>query len=108
MMPYEIVFTAKAKQNLNDIAIKVYELAKDKQTAINFVNRLRNAVKQLEYFPVSGKLPVDRTLLGFGYRYLIEGDYLIFYVCDDEKRKVFIHYVVNGKTDYIRAIIGNV
>ena len=100
-MVCEIIFTAKAKQNLNDVAIEVYELSKDKPTAVRFVNRLKN-------FPLSGKLPVDRTLLSFGYRYLIEGDYLIFYVYDDESRKAYIHYIVNGKTDYIRAIIGNI
>ena len=107
-MVCEIIFTAKAKQNLNDVAIEVYELSKDKPTAVRFVNRLRGAVDRLKNFPLSGKLPVDRTLLSFGYRYLIEGDYLIFYVYDDESHKAYIHYIVNGKTDYIRAIIGNI
>ena len=40
--------------------------------------------------------------------HLIEGDYLIFHVYDDESSKAYIHYIVNGKTDYIRAIIGNI
>ena len=107
-MTYEIVFTAKAQQNLNDIVLKVYELSNDKPTAIGFANRLRNAEKRLEDFPASGKLPIDRILLGFGYRYVIEGDYLIFYLHDDENRKVYIHHIVNGKTDYIRTIIRNI
>ena len=107
-MKYSIYFAAKARQDLNEIAVAVYNLSKDKTVTRNVISDVKNAVTQLADFPLSGKLPIDRNLLSLGYRYLIERDYLIFYSIDETKNRVLINAVVNGKTDYVSKIINEI
>lgn len=107
-MKYSIYFTAKARQDLTEIAVAVYNLSKDKVVTRNVISDVKNTVTQLADFPLSGKLPIDRNLLCLGYRYLIERDYLIFYSIDKTNNRVLINTVVNGKTDYVSKIINEI
>lgn len=102
-MKYSIEFTDTAKSDLRDIAIYIAEESKDKEIAKRFVKELTDHCVQLETFPQSGSIPKDRTLISFGYRFLVHKEYLIFYSIDEVARKVYINSVFNAKKDYTRV-----
>jgi toxin ParE1/3/4 len=48
--------------------------------------------------PQLGKTPGDPDLKSLGYRYLIIGNYLIFYTI--EKRTILVHRILHGARNY--------
>ena len=65
----------------------------------------RSIIKRLEgleTFPNSGAIPRDLRLRRRGYRFLVEGDYLIFYKL--RSSQVRIHRIVHGRRRYAHLL----
>ncbi|MCR5456846.1 MAG: type II toxin-antitoxin system RelE/ParE family toxin [Clostridiales bacterium] len=103
-MKYKIIFSKTAEDDLREIALYIVEHSNNVDLAINFVNGIRETCKILEDFPECGSVPQDRILVCNGYRFLVYGNYLVFYVHKVEDDSVFILSVVNSKQDYLRVI----
>lgn len=61
----------------------------------------RSVIKRLEAletFPNSGAIPRDPRLRRAGYRFLVEGDYLIFYKVRGRQARVY--RIVHGRRQY--------
>lgn len=99
-MKYSVQLTDTAKSDLKDIASYITRQTQDKNIAKKFVEKIINHCKILEDFPLSGAIPKDRTLVSFGYRFLVYQEYLIFYSVDDSNAKVYLNAVFNVKKDY--------
>ena len=103
-MSCKVIFTDTAKSDLLDIARSLAELSKDKALAIRFVRELQEETKHLEQFPESGAVPRDRVLKSSGYRFLVHGAYLLFYLYKKEEHAAYVMAVFQGKRDYIRVM----
>ena len=103
-MSCKVIFTDTAKSDLLDIAHSLAEISKDKAFAVRFVRELQQETARLEQFPESGAVPRDRVLKSSGYRFLVHGDYLLFYLYEKEKNAVCVMAVFNGKRDYMRVM----
>ena len=103
-MSYRVVLTDTAKQDLRDIAFYIVDESKSVDIAKRFVNELREKANKLTEFPNSGSLPKDRILKSLGYRFLVHGDYLLFYLVDKLHKKVTVMAIFNGKKDYMRVM----
>ena len=103
-MSCRIEFTDTAKQDLREIAFYIAEQAKDKNIAIRFVKELQEKCKILEAFPESGAIPKDRMMKSAGYRFLVYGDYLIFYKYEANENVAYILAVFNSKRDYMKVM----
>ena len=101
-MSCKVIFTDTAKSDLLDIARSLAEISKDKAFAVRFVRELQQETARLERFPESG--PRDRVLKSSGDRFLVHGDYLLFYLYEKEKNAVYVMAVFNGKRDYMRVM----
>lgn len=55
-------------------------------------------------FPESGINPKDRYLINYGYRFIIESDYLLFYKIFEEQKIIRIMGIFNGKQNYIKQL----
>ena len=106
-MNYHVVLTETARQDLREIAYDIAAGTQDKSVAKRFVNELREETKQLEIFPNAGALPKDRILKALGYRFIVVKDYLLFYLVDEQQKKVFVMAIFNGKRDYMRVMRKN-
>lgn len=62
--------------------------------AISFVDRLDERIGRLEHNPLLGRVPRHRKLREYGYRVLVVGSYLVFYIL--RGRTVEVHRVVHG------------
>ena len=101
-MNYTVQYTETARADLMEIALTLYELTGNKETAAGYISGIRKACEILKSFPESGILPRDRVLVSMGYRFVQYKDYLAFYLTDDESRKVTVMAVFSGKRDYTR------
>lgn len=103
-MGYDIIFSMTAEQDLRDIAFNILDVSKSLNIAKAFTAKLRESVDRLSEFPDSGLIPKSRYLINMGYRYIVEGDYLVFYKKNEEKNTIEITSVQNGKQNYVRII----
>jgi len=66
--------------------------------ADSLISKLLDAIESLEQLADRGMVPRDERLRSFGYRVLIEGEYLVFYkVLRTQTR---IYRVVHGRRRY--------
>ncbi len=103
-MHYKILMTETAIADLKKIAMDIFDVSKDAETALKFVSELKSEVTRLADFPRSGAVPDDRNLVCRGYRYLVHKEYLIFYTFEEGSDTVYVKAVFNAKRDYKRVM----
>jgi toxin ParE1/3/4 len=83
----------------NDL-IEILEYIKvdSPKAALDFVNRIDETIVKLKDFPELGVIPKDKRLKKLGYRTLIIGNYIVFYVVLDDI--VEIRRVLHGSRNY--------
>ena len=80
------------------IEIQAY-VARDKPDAADrLIGRILERLSRLEKFPERGAVPRDARLRKGGYRFLVEGEYLIFYRL--KGREVRIYRVIQARRRY--------
>jgi addiction module RelE/StbE family toxin len=72
--------------------------------AQNTVSKIINAVRGLVDFPDIGAPLSSIVDLQTNYRFLVSGNYLIFYRHEDGR--IFVIRILYGKRDYIRSLFG--
>jgi plasmid stabilization system protein ParE len=82
------------------LSIDIFEYIKDDNpdAAANFIERIDKAVSKLESFSLLGTIPKDERLQMFGYRMLVIGKYLAFYVIKDNI--IEIRRIIHGSRKY--------
>jgi plasmid stabilization system protein ParE len=83
----------RAQRDLQEIYDYVAREAPER--ADPFIGRLLDAIESLESTSERGPVPRDEVLRGRGYRYLVHGNYLVFYKV--LPRQVRIYRVVHSK-----------
>ena len=101
-MKYTIDITDTAYGHLRDIAIYIAEQSKSKEIAKKFVGELEADCYKLDEMPNQGANPQDRLLVSMGYKFLVHGDYLIFYTVEEANKTVYVQAIFNAKNDYSR------
>ena len=71
MKKWQIIMTDTAKSDLREIALGIYEISQDLDTAIHFVMELEDQCSILNSQPESGAVPKDYVLKALGYRFLM-------------------------------------
>jgi plasmid stabilization system protein ParE len=93
---YQVRYRPAAEQDLLDI---LDYIARDNPAAARgFVDRVEQAIGRLALFPKSGRQPRDARLQRLGYRLLVVGDYLVFYIVI--RRTVQVRRVIHGARRY--------
>src|SRR5690625_3311158 len=80
---YTIHFTKVAINDLDEIYQYITEKLFAENAATDLLERIENNIRQLKEFPNSGSRLVDEYLQLKGYRRIIVGSYIIFYIADD-------------------------
>lgn len=94
---------------LNDLKeIKAY-IENDLSNPIaadNVVKRIIEDYSRLEFSPHMGSPLSAKVPFETDYRFIISGNYLVFYKADDEF--VSIYRILYGRRDYLKIIIGDI
>ena len=84
------------------LEIQAYVLRDDPGAAEELVDALIDRLRRLETLSDRGALPRDLRLRQAGYRYVVHGDYLIFYKVLPSQVRVY--RVIHGRRRYARLL----
>ena len=100
----KILLSPEARKDLAEIGDYIASQLRNKAAAKSLIKRIRIEVLSLEQFPESGT-PVCFSGPSFVYRYLICGNYMIFYHLAGDT--VLIDRILYGRRDYLSVLFGN-
>lgn len=98
----------KAKIRINPVAtadlqeIKSYIAEDNIDAATKVVKEIIEKIESLAEFPEIGTMLMYKIRLKSRYRYVICGQYLIFYIYEDDI--VSIQRILHGKRDYMKLL----
>jgi addiction module RelE/StbE family toxin len=92
--PFDIRYLQTAEADLE--AIFDYILVDNSPAAVSMLEKFDHAISRLAVNPEIGADPKDDRLRKPGYRVLVVGDYLVFYVVKSRTRTVQIRRIVHG------------
>ncbi len=101
---YKILRTDKAEDQLRDIIYYIADESGDIEFALKYLDKLEEAINQLQEFPNSGSIPRYSILKKQGYRVLIVGNHLVFYKVDEKNKLIVIYAIVDGRREYRNLI----
>jgi toxin ParE1/3/4 len=91
-----VVYLPAAQRDLHESLEYIHK--DSPASAEAWLERVDKALSRLGSFPMSGSAPKDRRLARLGYRMVVIGEHLAFYVV--RPRSVEIRRVVHGKRRY--------
>lgn len=93
---YGIRYLKTAEKDLNDII--TYIMKDNPGAAQNLLDKFDKSISQLSHTPELGIVPKNERLKRLGYRILIVGNYLVFYVI--KKKTIQVRRVIHGARQY--------
>ncbi len=102
-MSKKILFSYEAKEDLIKIKNYIESDLENPLAADNVIRGILDCAKQLEIFPESGSKLNEKIKAETDYRYLISGNYMIFYTIDSDL--IRISRIIYGKRDYPQLLL---
>lgn len=107
MEHYEVLVHETAKADIRDAVGYIAKTLREPNTARVMAERLRDAIVSLSSMPERFPLVKDHYLSALGIRVTSAGNYLIFYVVNQEEHRVDILRVLYGKRNWISILTEN-
>jgi addiction module RelE/StbE family toxin len=101
---YEILITQSAEADLQGITDYIARELQEPFIAQKMINKIIDAVTELELFPLRNGYVQDETLAALGIRKFFVDSYLIFYVVDESRKKVTIIRILYAKRNWIMLL----
>ncbi len=101
-MTYNISVTAEAKRDLQQIRKYISENLNNENSASKIVGNIIRSIRSLKEFPEIGAPLSARVALKNDYRYLVCGNYNVFYLF--ENQTVTVVRILNARRDYTRLL----
>ncbi|WP_404451042.1 type II toxin-antitoxin system RelE/ParE family toxin [Virgibacillus necropolis] len=97
-------FTVKMTQKANSDLERIYIYVMEESTSINYadhiLDRIEKNIMRLQDFPYSANFVKDEVLKQKGYRKLIVDNYIIFFLTQNDKKKVTIMRILYVRQNY--------
>ena len=100
----KIVISSLARSDLREAADYISNQLHNQNAGLRIVERIKKSVFQLRDFPEMGT-PVLSRKQRISYRYLVCGNYMIFYHIENDA--VHIDRILYGRRDYLALLFGN-
>lgn len=101
-MIYNISVTAEAKRDLQQIKKYISENLNNENSASKIVGNIIRSIRSLKEFPEIGAPLSARVTLKNDYRYLVCGNYNVFYLF--ENQTVTVVRILNARRDFTRLL----
>jgi len=98
-MIYSVDFSKQAADDLSEITRYISEELYNPQAARRFYNEVTNKLTLLREQPYMFPLYHDEELSAKGIHSIVIGNFLMFFVVDDEKKVVSIVRILYGRRD---------
>ena len=104
-MAFQAKLSEQAAIDLDDIIRYICEDLLNPQSAENFFKAVNEKLELISEHPYIYPLHHDERLRSEGYRFVAIGNYLIFYLVDDERSIVNVARILYGRRDLQTAFI---
>lgn len=94
-----------AKEDLKGIRNYIRDELDNPEGAKNVSDRIIRRIRQLEQFPMMGAALSSVMAPETDYRFLVSGNYLIFYRVNEAT--VYVDRILHGKRDYLKILFKN-
>lgn len=101
-MKNRIHYSLESRRDLDDIWDYIVSELQNRSAAEHVTNRIMDAVDQLKSFAEMGTLLSSIADVGSEYRYLVSGNYMVFYRV--QGNDVYIDRVLYGRSDYMSVL----
>lgn len=101
-MKYEIRYSPEARADLDEAWEHIYSDLCNPNAAVRTVQKILDAVDRLIDFPKLGAPLATVTDVESDYRFLVCGNYLVFYRVSDGA--VYVDRVLYGRRNYLRIL----
>ncbi|MFW6306292.1 MAG: type II toxin-antitoxin system RelE/ParE family toxin [Bacillota bacterium] len=101
MSSYDINITKPAEKDLYEIARYIANELLDYDKAAEVVDKIANEIYKLEEMPYRNHIVDDERLASERIRKFIIDNYIVFYVIDEEKKKVTIVRILYNRRNWI-------
>jgi len=108
MDTHKVVYTKKARRNLDDIAVYLETQSVSQERARRFVDAIKAEIDhRLSFMPQGYRLVANDLLAALGLRILIVKRYLVFFTVDDEKNIASVKQIIHGRRDWATILTGD-
>ena len=104
MEAWRVTYSPAARDDLKTIYSYIAFQLKERQTARNQSNRIRNAIRSLDRFPNRHTAVEWEPWSSMGMRRLPVDNFLVFYLVNEEKHLVTVVRIFYGGRDIERLI----
>lgn len=104
-MKNKIHYAVEARRDLDDIWDYIVTDLCNASAAERVVNDILDVVEQLENFSEMGALLASIANVDSDYRFIVSGNYLIFYRVSGID--VYVDRILYGRRDYLRILFGD-
>ena len=104
-MTNKIHYAVEARRDLDDIWDYIVTDLCNASAAERVVNDILDVVEQLENFSEMGALLASIGYVDSDYRFIVSGNYLIFYRVSG--MDVYVDRILYGRRDYLRILFGD-
>jgi addiction module RelE/StbE family toxin len=98
-MAFNVKLSKQAEEDLSAILQYISDELFNLQAASNFFEAVIKKIGQLQEHPFMFPLYHEEKLSAKGYRYAVIGNYLMFYIIDDDTSVVSIARILYGRHD---------
>ena len=102
----KIRVTPTALNDLKEIKSYIENDLSNTIAASNVIKRIIEDYSRLEIFPHMGSSLSTKVPFDTDYRFIVSGNYLVFYKADDEY--VSIYRILYGRRDYLKIIFDDI
>ncbi|MBT2694502.1 type II toxin-antitoxin system RelE/ParE family toxin [Bacillus sp. ISL-55] len=99
---YKLRINPVAKKDMQEIKEYISKELLNPDAAINVISKIIMGYEQLKEFPRLGLELSSKLNIITDYRFLILGDYIVFYKIDDEY--VSIYRIIYARRDYLKLL----
>lgn len=99
---HKLNISPKAREDLGEISNYIAHELKNKTAALSTISKIIRKIETLAEFPLSGEVLDGIIGVTTGYRFVVCGNYLIFYRI--AQSEVFISRVLYAKRDYMQIL----
>ena len=100
MDKYDVIIETTATSDLRGLFRYITETLKEPVAAKRIYKSIREKIENLDQMPQRHPLVRDETLAGRGLRWMPAENYSVFYVIEEENRKVSVLRILHGRRDW--------
>ena len=103
-MQYALFRTDSFERQLSELVRYIAVSAGDSNVALRYLDKIEDTVMQLAAFPYMGAKPKYNALQRKGYRVLSVEKHLVFYKVHEQKKRVILYAIIDGRREYRRLL----